>query len=334
MNLIITDYCNRSCPYCFAREKVELASKNDNANPRHISMENAEIFVTWLERNRKREFKLLGGEPSLHPHLPEIVELGLKRGLMPKIFTNGLWPDHIQDFFRDCRDSRVGFVFNINEPFLQENWECELQHQCLEIAGDRAILSFNIYHKDFNLLFMAKLFDDFSLKREFRLGLAHPVARNQNKYLEKDSIKPVGESLIQQLQELEAQDILVGFDCGFPLCMFSEQDLGKLLLCSTSGFVSVCGSVLDVGPDLTVWPCFPLSGVWNVRLQDFQDEAELRDYYDMKMAPLKSFGIMDDCMTCRFLHRGQCSGGCIAHMISNWEETGDPQLLEKLECLE
>jgi hypothetical protein len=60
--------------------------------------------------------------------------------------------------------------------------------------------------------------------------------------------------------------------------MFNESQLGKLYY-NNVDFSILCGSIIDIGPDLTVWKCFPLSKMHNVRLTDFETESQLKDYY-------------------------------------------------------
>ncbi len=331
MNLIITDYCNRSCPYCFAREKVDLAGERSGAEPKHMSLVDFERCLRFLERSQNLNLKLLGGEPSIHPQLPEMVSIAIAQGFNLTIFTNGLWPEPVRAFFMEFQDAKVQFVLNVNEPDRQADWENAQQRRTMEIAGQRIILGFNIYHEDFDLLFMADLIDTYSLKRSIRLGLAQPIVRKQNAHLSNSQLAQAGKRLVRQLVALEQRDIVGGIDCGFPLCMFDEADLGKLIRSVSPGFNSVCQSVIDVGPDLKVWPCFPLSDVLNVHLRDFQTRQEINEYYLKRMTPLRSFGSTDACVGCKFLRRNQCCGGCLARTIRSWEASGDTQLLEKME---
>ena len=228
MNLIITNVCNRNCPYCFA--------KSEETGNKFISLENVEYYINFLKKSNIRDLKILGGEPTLHPELPEIIRLGRKNGFSIGVFTNGLWPGPIQEYFRKNKDDKVVFLFNVNEPSKQKPMENSRQLQSLKIAGRQATLGFNIYHEDFNLLFVEELIISLSLKRKVRLGLASPIVKAKNAYLENSALKRVGKRLVQQLCELEKKDILGSLDCGFPLCMFDESDLGSLSLTLQSGF--------------------------------------------------------------------------------------------------
>ena len=97
----------------------------------------------------------------------------------------------------------------------------------------------------------------------------------------------------------------------------------------SSGFTSICSPPIDVGVDLTVWSCFPLSQVLNVKLTDFPNSIAIRDYYRSKFDAFKSFGQTEECLTCKYLRRGQCSGGCFARNLRHWLKD-DPSLLDKI----
>jgi len=332
MNLIITNLCNRSCPYCFARQKVYLSKEKNIADQTqdHISISNVEIYLDFLENDLIKELKLLGGEPTLHPKLPEIIERGLRRNMKPIIFSNGLWPEAIKEYFSRKHDQEISFVINVNEPHLQSNKENNHQRECLKIAGNRAMLSFNIYRENFDLLFTIHLIESLGLKREIRIGLANPIIRTKNSYIRSSALKKVGKRLVTKLKELEKYDILGSLDCGFPLCMFNEKDLGSLTLTTRQGFASMCGSVIDVGPDLNLWHCFPLSGILNRNLRDFKNKEEIDKCYYDKFKSIRNIGSMNECINCKYLKRGQCTGGCLGRTIRSIESSGDPRLVEKI----
>jgi MoaA/NifB/PqqE/SkfB family radical SAM enzyme len=332
MNLIITEKCNRSCPYCFAKSNIH--SKTDTVNettaPIHISLENFDKYLEFLNKNSRRALKILGGEPTLHPHFEEMIDRSLDSGFSITVFTNALWPRSVQEFFeKNTKTEKVNFIININEPEMQTSRENALQAESMRIAGNRATIGFNIYREEFNLRFIPELINTYSLKNNVRLGLASPIFGGTNSHVHTSRLSRVGKSLVNQLQELEQQDILCSFDCGIPLCMFDEDDIGKVFL-STSSWASLCGSGPDVGPDLSVWSCLPLSGLFNVSLSDFENEETLVAHFSEKLAPFRKFGCFDKCATCKYLRRKQCCGGCLARTLQFLRDSGDTRLLEKL----
>jgi hypothetical protein len=218
---------------------------------------------------------------------------------------------------------------NINEPTVQKKWETEKQTKSLQVAGNRAGVGFNIFDKNFDLSFIINLVETYDLNRTLRVGLASPIVGAKNNYATEDTLRMIGKNLCEQIKVLEKHDILCELDCGFPLCMFEEEELGALITC-TLGFQSTCGVIIDVGPDLTAYPCFPLSNLFNISIRDFNDANEISDHFEKHLAPMRRFGSMDKCLTCKYLKRGQCCGGCLARSLSQWHESGDKNLITKL----
>ncbi len=331
MNLIITNTCNRACPYCFARSRVNLSDTQAGPMTQHISLDNFEKYLRFLEKSRIPMLKLLGGEPTLHPEFLEIVSRAHQHGFETLVFTNGLWPRGVQDVIRSIPtvEWKLKFIFNVNEPSLQPKAQWEHAKGSMRIAGPQGSCGFNIYREEFDLQFIADLIDEAGLDRVVRLGLASPIVGTENSFLDGKSLKAIGIRLVEQLSKLEKRNVLGWFDCGFPLCMFSEESLGSLVLNSRS-FQSVCSYPIDVGPELTAWPCFPLSDCENVRMLDFQNAAEIQAHYTSRLSGIRRMGIYEECLTCKFIARGQCSGGCVARTIKDWAAKGDADIIGKL----
>jgi organic radical activating enzyme len=330
MNLLITNICNKECPYCFAQEKVAIGAQVSVSNRQNITLENVEKYLNFLEAGNDKRFKILGGEPAVHPQFNEIVQMGLDRGLDVTVFTNGIWNGKVLDFVSDNDSDRLSFVVNINEPKSQTDNENKKQHQSLKVMGQRAQISFNIYRPDFDMLFTVEMIDKYDLRRGIRLGLAHPIVGIDIDYPRNDELKLIGKSLVRQLRTLEKQDILGEFDCGFPMCMFEEADFADLHLCSRPGFASICDFIVDVGVNLDAWPCFPLSEVSNVKIEDFDSGRHLLKYYQRTLAPIRNMGSLDSCQECKYHKRGQCCGGCTGRTLIDWQANGDTGLLRKL----
>lgn len=172
MNLIITSYCNSACPYCFAGEKVDL--DNSSRDKRNMSRQNFQWCLDFLHRSGVKEVKLLGGEPTLHPELPALIEMALGYGFTVIVFSNGLWPKRISTYYENSRPDKVSFLINVNEPSQRKPQEKARLKEVLATLGKRAMLGFNIYRSGFDLRFIGELIEEHDLKREIRLGLASP----------------------------------------------------------------------------------------------------------------------------------------------------------------
>ena len=89
--------CNHDCPFCIYRFNRGSNDPDMNAlfNESNIlSMEKMEeIFDDCVELGVKAVEITGGGEPSLHPKFPEILQMLNERGLQIGLVTNGAWRD-------------------------------------------------------------------------------------------------------------------------------------------------------------------------------------------------------------------------------------------------
>ncbi len=118
----------------------------------------------------------------------------------------------------------------------------------------------------------------------------------------------------------DQQDLNLTFDCGFVLCMFNEAQLGKLRYGNVH-HEFFCRPAIDIGPDLQVWHCFPLSYKYVKKLDDFSQLSEIDRFYIEKFQPLRLFGGLPRCANCKYLRRKQCGGGCLAHKLHSFHVT-------------
>src|SRR6056297_2686144 len=72
--------CNFDCEFCFNRQ---LTGCDD------VSIENFQKMVSICRENGIRHIDMLGGEPTLHPGLFEMLDILVNAGLMTTISTNG-----------------------------------------------------------------------------------------------------------------------------------------------------------------------------------------------------------------------------------------------------
>lgn len=66
------------------------------------------------------------------------------------------------------------------------------------------------------------------------------------------------------------------------MCMFEDEDLGKVFKYSRGQVSFQCGPAIDIGTDLSVWSCFPLSKFYTKSLFEFSSFQEIVTYYGRK----------------------------------------------------
>lgn len=297
------------------------------------------IYVTdFFEAAGEKRLALLGGEPLVHRHFPDMVLYLLERGFHVTVFTSAALPqaqtDIIRGFLPNDPHTPLDFVCNLNDPALSPPKENERVEYFLERFGPQCTPGFNIYRPDFDLSFVFDLVNRFGLKRHLRLGLAAPIPGAANESLSIADIRPAMSRLLTFGDQFARNRVQIGLDCGFTLCSFSDEELGRLFRIS-SPLNFGCGPAVDIGPDMMVWSCFPLSGLAPRSLYDFGSLAELLDHFHSKTNDIRAEagGIHYECDECQHRENGRCAGGCAAHILGAMKDEPPIRLPEINKCL-
>lgn len=314
-NVLLTQLCVRSCPYCFAKKYMGEVSPRDM-----LSWDNLIYLADFFIKSGNFHMSLLGGEPLLHPQFSEFVHYLSKRGIHSSIFTSGIAPKKQFEIIKKelaDKDLKFQFICNVNDPKKSPAHELSKVHLFLETFGERTSLSFNIYELDFSFDFLVEYIHKYNLKNHIRLGLAHPIPNQPNQCISPTDFSKVAERLSYYFDKLKDENIEIGFDCGFPMCIFTEEQLGKMFVWSNGRLVFKCGPAIDIGPDMSVWSCFPLSGFNKRSIFEFDSLREVDDFYNKKMIEMRhNAGLYDKCTSCKYRISGLCTAGCVSHVIN------------------
>lgn len=321
-NIILNGNCNRQCLYCF--------SDLNNKEAKQMTLDNLTVICDFLERSKKRKLNVLGGEPTLHPEFDLFLEYLISRGFVIHVFSNGMIAPGKLDAItalvasQQLTKQRLKFVINVNEEKYHTAEENRLQELALQRLHDLSTLSFNIFETGCRLDFLVDLINKYELIREIRLGLAAPIAGKGNRYLLTGDFRTTAKkiSAFSSLCQENAIDLV--FDCGFPLCIFSDREIGKLYKNKTQ-LKFTCHPIPDIDPDLNVLHCFPLSGYFPQKLTQFKDLRQVHSYFNSLISRnCQTAGIFETCADCEYRQRGMCSGGCKGHYINKAEAGASP----------
>lgn len=317
-NLLVTHKCVRRCPYCFA-DNYMAGARGD-----WLAWDDYIYVLDMYQRSKIPVVSLLGGEPALHPDIALLMDYALKRGFAFRMFTSGIMATAVRDRLFEVVKShessgrKITFIVNVNHPSDTPAAHQKIQSEFLALAGHRASISFNIYRLDFDLDFAFELISQHGLMPNIRLGLTHPIAeaREGNAFIKPPEYRQVADRLQHFFPKFALNRVTPGFDCGFPICMFTDAQLGNLLQLQGT-FHWSCGPVVDIGPDLEVWPCFPLSHIRSKKLYDFDSIDAAQAYFLAEVRALRkgNTGIYVECDECEHRTRGLCSGGCLTYSL-------------------
>jgi radical SAM protein with 4Fe4S-binding SPASM domain len=283
-----------------------------------MSRQDIRSIIEFLKRSGDRQLRLLGGEPTLHPEFTDIVTEGIAEDFHVHVFSNGMMPQETADFLAQFSPDQLSLLCNVSPQARDSQKQIKQLEYTLERLDSKVVLGITLTAPEFEIDPLVKMIKRFKLRNRIRIGLAEPIVGADNDFLPLDLYRETGRTVARLAQECFKEDILIGLDCGFTLCMFSEEEIG-LLTKQSEGFKTLCSPIIDFGPNMDIWHCFPLSEVLNTQMEFFNTRKELVEYYQQITHNYRGVGSMPECQTCRHLRLGQCTGGCLAHTINSFK---------------
>ena len=99
LRLLMTDGCNQKCSFCLN----DFQSKPSNGKMKFLDSSVAKKVIWQYADSFKGKYPLQvyfsGGEPTLHPHLTEIMEYAKSLDCRVTLNTNGNFPDSLESAF-------------------------------------------------------------------------------------------------------------------------------------------------------------------------------------------------------------------------------------------
>lgn len=324
--VMLTTHCPNACEWCFARPKME------EYRARGIYELNWDDFLTvvdFYERSGLREMVLLGGEPGLHSRFMDILRYLHERAFSVLVVTTGVLPAGLVDRIADEKISRLDFGLNSTSYFAYEQEKRERIDYFLSLIGPRVHLAYTITEKDAvekrvePILDRIAMIMKFGLARQLQFQIAVPGEKN-SMFVPFERYGDVAELLISWFRILRQNGISCGLDCHcIPSCEVPPH------LREANFFRSRCDCfMIDIGPDLDIWPCFPLSG-YRGNLARFNDLDEIHVHFS-EMNPSRGIVYDERCDGCPERASGDCHGGCrgFEHVRKNpsWEAGRGPDV--------
>ncbi len=305
-NLMLTNWCNYKCPYCFGMDRMAPKVK-----AHAMSDETFLGILDWLDKtNYRAPIHLMGGEPTLHPKFEWIVDTLMERDFPIVVFSN-LATDNAPQYADKLSILPINWVVNVNNP---KNWN-ETQRKNIESAlsalGQKAAITFNIMPTEEDDYWAIDLIRRFNLRRDIKVGFVLPTVTNSNYSLADDEYTIVAAKTVKLAQEAERFGIALQYECGVPTCAFTPEQLGILWRCG-SKLKSGCNSRLDITPHGEVIYCLPLATLGAKMYSEFENYNETKRWFEERFFPYRKLGRTINCATCNLMHPGKCRGACLA----------------------
>lgn len=314
-NIMLNDYCNLNCSYCFAEMDDILTN---------ISIEDFKEAVDFcLTDPNSNHIGLIGGEPTLHPKFSEILNfLGYNPNVKDVIlFTNGITLDRHIDFL--SKNDKFDILINCNSvnDIGIGNFS-KLKHN-VEMIRDydlskRTALGINLYTTKMDYSFIFELLESSSVDK-LRISITVPnnLSKNKLNYQELKSIA------LQIVIDAIKNNIVPFFDCNkIPLCFVSNNERNTIFnLQKDAGTItnvicnrSICDPVIDIYPNLDAVRCMGTSDLCKVSIRDYATILDLTNYFIKHIDSYKHIVHLEKkCSDCNYNEQKKCSCGCISY---------------------
>jgi sulfatase maturation enzyme AslB (radical SAM superfamily) len=290
-NLLLTNFCNQQCPYCFAQENMI------NSSQKEITFENFKFIIQRYRQEGLNEIRFLGGEPTLHTEFIKLVELSTESFNKIWIFTNCLIPKKVDEYIKKTKNHKLVFVVNLDTlSFSDDNRKRQEIIDRIRVYSDFAEIytGFTISDLEKNYL---QIYDDFSRETvssmRVRFGIAKPILGTQPflDLMSETEKKLVGRKIITTAKALLKIGVKsVTFDCGLQPTMFTASErafIERNIILKDWGCQGYWGE-FDIDTDLTIIPCFPHSQAQRKKITDFRDFTAIKKEYACKKSCLAS----------------------------------------------
>ena len=320
-NVLLTEKCVRACPYCFAKDYM-----SDKSEDSFLSWDNLLYLADFFEASNEPNFSLLGGEPTLHPDFVEFVLYLQERGFHVTVFTSGILSEskltETAEYLSRINPEKLSFVCNLNAPELSTAGQLKRIEDFFRAFRDHTSLGVNIYQLDFDLSYLFDAFIKFGIRKNLRIGLAHPILGENNMFIKPADMRTMAERFMSFMPMFERYKVIPGFDCGMPLCVFTDEELGRLFKVCRTNIKFGCGPAIDIGPQMDVWACFPLSGYLKRSIYEFDDMREVAAFFKNQhhATRIEASGLFLECDSCELFDEQLCMGGCVSHQLSQMKE--------------
>ena len=322
MNVLLTDKCNGSCPYCFLKGSLVTEDQpgkdiavQDFAKVLHYAYQLVSIGAT-------DSLNLMGGEPTLHPRFEKLFTMAIayqpiqgNLDFLPiSVFTNGLFNTQTAELL--ARE-HCAIMINVNHPSSYPGLQWSQIEKNIstimasEKMASRLTLSFNIYRAEQDFNYLLELSERCGI-RKIRADISRPSPDKGNSFVSLTGIENVMSTLVMLARECKRRNILLNTDCCLPVCSISDEQLLEL----TQNDLQIsfrCFGGIDVTRDLRLWHCAPMRTIEFGRITDYPNAQAIVKALAMKTDHMRwevlSF---EKCELCKWRTLKICQGGCLS----------------------
>jgi len=308
--LVINTECNRSCSYCFEGQIREEKKEN-------MSLDT--IFQV-LEFSNNPVYTIMGGEPTLHPELLQILDLvnTVNTGFNPSLITlltNGLGNIELS---KEIAKKIKCTGLNLNHLDFYTNEEYEKLIKNIEIFSNKTFLTLTVTITDPK--------DDFTLLYDIlksnlgrnilylRIAISSPGYKFSNLF-PKEFSQEYGEAYLKIIETCHKINPIIRYlnECSINLCLM-EKNIYDKLKNKVLNFKLECYGNFDFFPDHSSHWCFACEGIPELTIENifkYQNETILEaEFFKRQTKFNNKLGVQCNYNECKEI---ECLGPCVAY---------------------
>jgi MoaA/NifB/PqqE/SkfB family radical SAM enzyme len=263
-NIIINNYCNQKCDYCFAWKNMEDPSLKNEMDIKTFLYCLKHLKVIWDDRVR-----ILWWEPLLHKHITEIFRISVKGWFFMTIFSNFKIPvskwEKILDFWESYDYSRLKFNLNLNDKDFYKQLELDLIYGSLDFLTKKwcdVVISYNVYEYSWKY--------DFIFDTAIKFWIKNVILKVTNTIMwDEELIDTNDKKYWDYLFEITSkyyEQFQIAFSCWLSSKIFSASEKEFLTQKAWIKLMYGCennGGKYDINTDWTIYRCFPLQSIYD-----------------------------------------------------------------------
>lgn len=305
-NLLITNFCNQNCNFCFAK-KVMTKDKI-----KEMTLEKYVGLIDKLTTEGIKTVRLMGGEPTLHSNFTKIIDLTINSGFNIELFTNGFFNQKIEKFLLSKKNNISIYHINIATPDYQIFKKRKLINNFINKAKNNSNISLEITLDSLDKNKYLNIFNGIrdSIKySSLRIGVDGYFLKQERFNIKK--YKKTGDLIIKLVDYLIKKNVKGVWLSEIYRCMFNDDQIIKLnnsnkVIISGFGCLSKRAGV-DIKTDLKVIRCFNFEAFNGI---DFNNKPliKIKKKLDKNMINKSKKCLPLECKKCD--HHGYSDGKC------------------------
>jgi sulfatase maturation enzyme AslB (radical SAM superfamily) len=337
LRVCITYRCNLSCEACYAKGLQQEVGRADMSVEDFDRLTDHALNLGW------RKVRFLGGEPTIHPDFPEMLDICYRKRIDISMPTNNLFPEAVGRRLdpRYIRDFAINY-----SAYLGGTPEQRLRFRAnLDLLRERGVpFSFSyILRADGNDAGLEELYRDLEeyMPLYIRVSLELPAFADDKFKFE---LAEAGKTIFRRVHDMlvRCTKMYMPFYIyrPMPLCLFTAEQEMQLSHYSRYVFYTRCpltfparhgyGVLVTVNPDLSIFPCASVF-IKGPNILGLKDRSAIHEFYAEKLKPLFTRPLAEACGDCthhgkfmaavnrknllapaQFNDREMCQGGCIS----------------------